>query len=179
MTRKLIGAILGIAVLAVLVVLIHRRDPAWKLELLKKAPEIDASAIAEYMAFEKVVIAPDRLMVVVKGKAAKDLPPQTPIQVDRFKDGAKLDTVPTMLTLDGPPRLPDGYVIKENQPGPPPFIYDIQTGDPVGMSIDATIESGRITKLVIRPGERSTMRRRAPVPALAPVPVPLGEPTPQ
>ena len=121
------------------------------IRLLKAVPEIDVTAIEDIIHFNNVKIASDKFDVVVTGTARIPLELGLPVLVDRFQDAEKTDTVPAYIRLNSKPRLPEGYVIQEGQGGPPPFDYRILPGDPVRIDIDATIRTGRFTRLVIRP----------------------------
>ena len=146
-------ALAVIILLLVGIIIFRRRDVTDEVVRLKEVPEIDASAISEYMEYTGAEIGLDKLAVVILGKAVKDLGGQVPVSVDRFQDGRKVDTVPAYIILNAEPKLPEGYVINPDPGagGPPPFDFNIYAGDPVAVGADATMLGGRFTKLVLRP----------------------------
>ena len=151
MTKKplVVAAVIAVALTALF--FYQRSRNKVDLRLLKAVPEIDATAIKDIIHFKNAKIASEKFHIVVTGTARIDLGLSFPVLVDRLQDGAKLDTVSAYIHLNSKPKLPEGYVIQEEQGGPPPFDYRIRPGDPVRIDIDATIRTGRFTRLVIRP----------------------------
>ena len=143
---------------------------------LKEVPEIDHSAIDQYMDFENAEIGQEGLMVIVHGKAKVALGVGLPVRVDRFKGGTRLDDVNAVIiqakvvaAVSAPPPegVPDTVQVPIGPPappGPPPgagIPENIEPGDPVQIVINATIEGGRLSKLVIKAD-------------MPPMPVPVG-----
>ena len=121
----------------------------YPITLLKTVPEIDAAAVADYLTVDGIKIGPARMFLFVFGKAKKDLPPGAPVAIDRFQGDSKIDTVFGFVALNREPRLPEGYVITPGQGGPPPYDFNIYAGDPIRIDVDATMETGHFTRLVI------------------------------
>jgi len=129
---------------------------------LTEAPEIDHSAIDEYMEFEKAEISQQGLLVLVSGKAKVALGQGVAVKIDRFKGGALLDTINGRISQAKTIEMPGGVGAEPSgelvdpaaaPPGPPPgmeAIQNIEPGDPVQIVIDATTEGGKISKLVIK-----------------------------
>ena len=137
-------------VLLVLVVVVRRaRESA--IVLLKEVPAIEHSGLDHVMTYKDAEIDTDRFMVRVRGWAKVDMGRVMPITVERYMDGAKVDTVSAAISLGMMPRVPDGYVHPKNAGGPPPYNWDILADDPVEIVIDATTTEGRFDKLVLRP----------------------------
>jgi len=133
----------------------------YPITLLKKAPEIDGAAVADYLAVDEVKIGPTRMFLFVFGTAKKDLPPGTPVAIDRFQGDSKIDTVFGSVSLSREPRLPEGYVIRPGQGGPPPYDFNIYAGDPIRIDVDATMEEGLFTRLVIRLDDAALMLQQS------------------
>ena len=129
---------------------------------LTEAPEVDHSAIDEYVEFENAEIMQGGLMVMVSGKAKVALGQGVMLKIDRFKGGALLDTINGRISKGKGTEIPGGVGAEPSAeladpaaapPGPPPgmeAIQSIEPGDPVQIVIDATIEEGKISKLVIK-----------------------------
>ena len=127
---------------------------------ITEVPDIDHSAIDEYVDITETEVDKEGLTVIVRGTAKVALGQGLTLDVQRYKGGSLLDTVVSRVTQvkqaeapagagAGPP--PEG----ERQPPPymmtqPPPIPPIEAGDPVVFTIDATTDAGKISKLVIR-----------------------------
>ena len=130
---------------------------------LKQVPEIDHSAIDSYVEFVNAEIAQQGLMVLISGKAKVALGQGLQLKIDRFKGGTKVDSVNATAVqaklvepLPGAEGQPAGQPADPAAmpPGPPPgagVIPSIEPGDPVEILIDATMEGGAVSKLVISP----------------------------
>ena len=133
---------------------------------LTDVPEIDHSAIDQYVEFEKAEVAQQGLLVIVFGKAKVALGQGLTVSVDRFKGGTRLDDVnaviiqakvDTPVSAPPPEGIPDSAQVVVGPPappGPPPgagIPEDIEPGDAVQIVINATIEGGKLTKLVLKP----------------------------
>lgn len=123
-------------------------------------PEIDHSAINEYVQIAETNVGPDGLMVTMSGTAKVDMGKGLPLRVDRFKDGTMLDTVTSRIVQARQPEIPEGFATPDAGPPPPamasagpPPIPLIAAGDPVTISIDATTIGAKISKLVVKPGQ--------------------------
>ena len=123
-------------------------------------PEIDHSAINEYVQIAETNVGPDGLTVTMSGTAKVDMGKGLRLKVDRFKDGTMLDTVSSRIVQAKQPEVPEGFAAPDAGPPPPamasagpPPIPPIAAGDPVTISIDATTIDAEISKLVVKPGQ--------------------------
>ena len=151
--------VVAAAVLGVLVLVMRLGDRSAVVPL-KELPEIDHSALDPYVEYEGARIHGERYTIVIRGKAKEDLwvtrtqglspGKNMPVEVDRFMDGEKVDTVTASVGLQES-KFPPGYVHPEGANYPPPFIFDVEAGDKVVIMIDATTTTGRFDRMVIRP----------------------------
>ena len=168
--RILVPAVVVVGLLALNVVLrlLGRGGP--ELVRIETPPEIDASAIEKYMDVEKTKIGPERQMVSLLGRAKEDLGEAMWLEVDRMDGERLVDTVRASVRIVGSGRLPEGYVIRDGQGGPPPYDPRILAGDPVRFSVDAVTAEGPIRKLVIRPVQPAASAPSSQPAASAPSP---------
>lgn len=128
---------------------------------ITEPPEIDHSAIDEYIEVTETKVGPEGLNVVISGKAKVALGEGVALDVERFQGSTKVDTVRARIAQTKQPEMPAGAqtgtpVEGERLPPPymmtgPPPIPPIEAGDPVTIAMDATTEGGKISRLVIRP----------------------------
>lgn len=136
---------------------------------ISAVPDINHSALDPFVDYGKAVISPDKLFIVIHGKAKANLGQRMKVKIQRFKDGQPLDSKDGYVTLNKPSEVPAGP--PPPQPGgpggdpiderrePPPPPPDIDEGDPVQLLVDASCEGGKITKLVITPVAGGARRR--------------------
>ena len=127
--------------------------------LLKKLPEIEISGLDELMEFEQAEISKDRMWVMIPGRAKQDLGRGYRIEVTRFQDGERLDTITAYVTRaepmpgteawdgEGPAPLGKGPSLNDG----PPTIPPVAAGEKIKVSVDATTNTGRITKIALGP----------------------------
>jgi len=128
---------------------------------ITEPPEIDHTAIDQYVEITETQIGQDGLTVVISGTAKVALGQGLALEVDRYKGGTLLDTVRSRVAQAKQPEMPAGAgagPLAEGERPPPPHLMTqpppippIEPGDPVTIAIDATTEAAKISKLVIRP----------------------------
>ena len=133
---------------------------------IKEVPDVDHSAIDEYVEIGEMKVDSEGLLVLISGTAKAAMGTGIAVKVDRFRGSTKVDTVNSRIAQGKLPEMPVGSAgppSEGERPPPPGFgegpppIPPIEVGDPVTISIDATMEGGRISKLVIRPAVAMTV----------------------
>ncbi|MFH0964044.1 MAG: hypothetical protein V2A58_08525 [Planctomycetota bacterium] len=153
---KRVAVLCGVGLLALIVGCSKSGD---KLIRLTEVPEIVSTALDPYVTLGDKTISDDRIWVIAKGKAKQPLGERLQLNVQRFTAAGPLDQVTAFVVLANPPVVeppprPGDTEGAGGAPGPdyvPPPPPKIVADDEISITIDATSDKGKITKVVLTP----------------------------